>query len=605
MQELTSADVMPGVLIKKSLEKTGGTTKEQSAREAGKNIVDKANNDEVRKAIEATQRKKPIEQKNIDRKLDEIGTNRDPDGKKNRTTEERDRFEKADRAAKLAKKLTEQGYDKLDPGEKSKLISIVRDKIKASPLHAAGFDSLGAGSVEQTAEIEGRLRNPKFAADLSENVNTLLGSESIKVKEEEILERKDDVDVKGKVWEREETAHKDADTKVIQLEAEIKAFEKNASGDPIGDKAKRLKDLSDNLPTMQVELKGSNSALNIANTRLEKLNKTKAGYAGRNVRQEEIDTLDAAIAEAGAEAISAQGKVNELENKIKELDTLKTQEASLKEEKLKAESERSDKYLSLQKAKTEFSKSQRRYEDQKRERVYQEEDFANSLDDVFSRTADKFVADELQEAEKAVSLELKEFNKNAVNPDEAAVANGLRQIFETSEYYKTGFRGKGPQRERIVTNKVEANSRFMDAMKNGNTDNTLRDALTRAGYGTDQIDTLFADKSHGSFYQKMSDEVGLQIIKRKTLAGGFSKDDSKSMENSQWGESMVRLAVSKNKEGTSAVEAKIGEKAADLSKFVPKLWDEAKKKPWLLALLFGATALPFLAVKQASTSTTP
>src|SRR3989344_331025 len=133
--EPTAGDVMPKAILRESLTATGGTPREQAAREAGKRIVDKVKEGEWREALEAGDRKKPIEQKTIDRKLDEIGVERDAAGKKFRASgsEEEKRFNRAKSAADLAKKAVDQGYDKLDSAtEQPKLRAVIEDKIKAN-----------------------------------------------------------------------------------------------------------------------------------------------------------------------------------------------------------------------------------------------------------------------------------------------------------------------------------------------------------------------------------------------------------------------------------------------------------------------------------------
>ena len=601
--EPTAGDVMPKAILRESLTATGGTPREQAAREAGKRIVDKVKEGEWREALEAGDRKKPIEQKTIDRKLDEIGVERDAAGKKFRASgsEEEKRFNRAKSAADLAKKAVDQGYDKLDSAtEQPKLRAAIEDKIKANPLLASEFNSLNP--TQQRNEIERRLRDPKFLADLSEEANTHLNPERKLLDEQQIIEKQEEVKVK----EFNKTEAEDAVTgltdQIKALDAELKEFERSPSGSPVGKLAIEAESLRSTLSVTIAERDAHKTTLDDANTDLQDLineRQLTLRYGASSGRRDAA-SIEKDILSKRDEVKQARREVDAREAKIRRITELDTQEANLKEKKLQAETSKKAKDLDLKKADLELGKSQRILDDLKRVRVYQEEDLASNMENVFLKTADKYIRDEIEPMKARVDSELAEAKKKTSNADELVVLKACEKRWEKLE-------GSGTKIKRMVSKEKTAKD-FQDLLGRGSPDNIIREMLktqintrTKVAYTDPDINVLLADKADDGFYKKMAPEVISQVIRRKILAGGLTKADVFNIQNSTWGEGMIMKALEKNKANAAELEALTGEKMVNPG-FMPKVWEQTKKRPWLLLTLLGIVALPILAAKEGTSS---
>ena len=249
-----------------------------------------------------------------------------------------------------------------------------------------------------------------------------------------------------------------------------------------------------------------------------------------------------------------------------------------------------------------MSKAKRALDDLKRVRKYEEEDLASNLENVFSKTADKYIRDEIQPIEGKVTAELDETKKKTSDANEQAMYVAFGNRWETEK------KGRGNKTYKL-TSKDNVNKDFIMLRDNG-PEALMKELLqsrmipgaTPAAapvrqYTDAQIDTMLADKSEGSFYKKMESEVAIQLLQRKILAGGIRRADVFAIQNAPWGEGVVRKALDKYKANAAELERLIGEKAINPG-FMSKLWQETKKRPWLLLLLVGMVALPVLAAKE-------
>lgn len=580
--EPTSADVIPKVILRESLKATGGTSKEQAARAIGQKLLDKSTPEEWRQAQESIKRKKPIEQKSIDRKLDEIGIERDNAGKKVLTKEEEERFDRADKAARLAKKVIEQGYDKtkFTPEEQAILSDAIRDKIRANPFLLTEFRSLTTD--QKTAEIERRLKDPKFLADLSENVNGLLSPDKKLLDEQQIIDREIDVKEKEDKKTEEQAAIGEFTTKSANIDTALKEFD--SSSVPPGIKSVELKTLLSASATVQAELMMWKDTLEEARAELSEANNDRQTLL--STRQDRTGT-EAKIQTKKDEIKRAQKEVDSRQNKLDRIKQLQTEEASLKDKKIEAEKNIRTKDIDLKKADWELGKAQRRLDGLKREREYEEEDLASNLKNVFSETADKYIGDEIQAIESKVNAELEETKKKESDTNKKAM------------YDEMGKRWEGK------INKKKAEEDFADLKVNGpeplmkrllqrvEVEDPIRHIKVRA-YTDDQINALLLDKSDESYYKKMEPEVVMQLLSRKILSGGINTDDVNTILYAKWGgEGMIKKAMEKNKAASEEVEKIVGEKSANPG-FMKKLWESGRKRPWIFVALFGLIGVPLL-----------
>ncbi len=615
--EPTAADVMPKVIIQESLKATGGTAKEQAARAVGQKLVDKSTPEEWRRAQEAMNRKKPVEQRNTDRKLDEIGVERDAGtGKKKLSTDEQLKYDKAKKAVDLAKKVVDFGFDKtkLNATEQATLTKAIENRLMSDPLLSQEFNSLTA--TQKTTEIERRLQDPKFMADLSEELGIYLDPE------------KKLLDVEGSRLDKERAEDDLADAKAerasidrrIALTAgKLKAFESIIPPGGVtsikGEKLLKIELTEVNIQKAQAELAKVTQSLVLQEVKtkelreeLDRLQKQRTSgilvpSGPRNERAVQDDLTIAQTQERVVKEEVAKAE-QELSNFEKSRNDLREEQDVLIEQQRVNDMEIRKLDRKVQEADREYQRRLWKFTDEVKVRTGQEEDLASNLNNVFSRTADKYIRDEIQEVEGKVNAELEEMKKKTTDVNEQAMIEALQRRWEGRE------RGFGKNKYRAIDkDKVQADfitlrdigpeslmeemlSKKLEARENPATgvNYTHTDAVTEAK-------RLLADKSDTGLYKKMEPEVALQLLRRKLMTGGVRREDVFNIENAPWGEGVAVKAMGKNTELKKHMEQLVGESAINPG-FSRKLWEETKKRPWLLALLVGLVALPVMAAKE-------
>ena len=119
---------------------------------------------------------------------------------------------------------------------------------------------------------------------------------------------------------------------------------------------------------------------------------------------------------------------------------------------------------------------------------------------------------------------------------------------------------------------------------------------TGALYTPAEIDALIQNKD---FVNRMQPEMIKQLIGRKILTGGVSREDIHIITNVQWGKDMISGAMEKNEEFKKNVESVIGAGAISRAGFFERFAQEARKNPWwLLLLIFGAGVLGLKAAQM-------
>lgn len=586
--------VAPKVVLKEAPSAATTTATEQMVRKMGEEIA-KGN---YKEAIEAAKNNKPIDAGKISRKADEIGTERDPStGLKTRATgtEEEKRFKDFKESAELNKKLIEQGYDRLLPAEQDQLRSVIQGEIISNPALLSEFSSLSA--TEQENRIRLIIKDPKYISSLREAMGRALEKE-VTIKDQEILDREDEVADRASKKLEAETAKTDLDRQIAEINTALKEFDRSPTSP--GLKATELTTLLKGIAATQTELLTWKTTLRDAEAELADLQSDKQimlrTKTDITVKENEIVAKKTEIRNARAEVDSRQGKLD----RVKEL---QAEEAALKEKKTGLEKSRGSKDRELKAADLELSKSNRRLDDLKRVRADQEDDLVNGMRNASSEAANKYFIKQLEVAEIAYNKVSGEEGKKYTSADERAVQAAKRKRWERVE-------NPGTRKEKILICKDKVNADFLSLIKDGGSDNILREMLrdqvnerTKVNYTDADIDTLFADKLEGSFYNKMSQDIILQTVRRKILAGGITPADVFNIQASKWGEGMVKKSLEANKAAAAEMEMLTGEKMINNSGFMPRLWEQTKKRPWLLATLLGIVAFPILAAKKGTAQT--
>jgi hypothetical protein len=576
-----------GSVVKAVLKETPPAAGRTPEQEAVKRINDELAKGKAHEAIEAAKKNKPIDAGKISKKAEEIGIGEKIDpatGKKDRSgsAAEQQRFQDFKDSAALNKEFLEKGYDGItDPAKKQSLRDSVQNAIISNPALCSEFSTLSL--AEQRIRLEAILKDPKCASSLREVMNGVLDKE-IGIKDREILDLKDAV-VSKETRKIEATNEKKVFTdQITNFKTALKEF--NRSATPPGLKAAELDGLLKGASTVQSELLNWKYNFQSLEGELAQLQDEKKLMLRGN---RDVTDKENEIIAKKAELKTAKTEVDTRQMKIDRIKELQTEEANLKENQTQAEINERSKDAELKSAETDLSKANRLYQDRIRVRADQEDELVGGMKNALSEAANNYFVKELDTAEKAYNtISGEDDKKNAVG-DEKAVYSAERKRWERVE-------NAGTKKEKILICKDKVNADFLALIKDGGSENTLRAMLVGEGYAPDKIDKLFADQSDGSFYKKMTQEVTSQIVRRKILAGGITRADVFNIQNSNWGDGMIKSALEKNKAAAAEMQALLGEGVMD-SGFMSKLWNETKKKPWLIATILGIIALPILASK--------
>lgn len=107
-----------------------------------------------------------------------------------------------------------------------------------------------------------------------------------------------------------------------------------------------------------------------------------------------------------------------------------------------------------------------------------------------------------------------------------------------------------------------------------NPEQLIRELLIN-GVPEAEINTILIDKSKKSFYKKMMPEIASEIISRKILTGGLTKEDVSIIEKTQWLKEVFEKSIEES-EKTSEILVKLGESIGREEK--PRLGDDLSLK---------------------------
>jgi len=594
MNPNTESSIVKSVL-KETPPLTGGTPEQQAV----KRINDEMAKGKAHEAIEAAKKNRPIDAGKINKKSEEIGVGEKIDpttGKKDRSGNpaEETRFQDFKNSADLNKEFLEKGYDGItDAAKKKSLRDSVQNAIISNPALALEFSSLN--STDQQARLEAILKDPKYSSNLREVMSGILDRE-IGVKDREVLDLKDAVKDKDSKRTAAENEKIDLERQINELSTALKEFDRSPTS--TGLKASELDGLLKGASAIQTELMNFKYNLQSLEGELTQLQAEK-----QIMLRSKMDVIakENEITAKKAELKTAKTEVDSRQSKLDRIKELQTEEATLKEKRTQAEISRRSKDTDLKAAGLDLSKAERLYQDRVRVRADQEEELVNGMKNATSEAASNYFIKELDLAEKTYNKLSGEDDKKNAGADEKAVYSAERKRWERVE-------NAGSKKEKILICKDQVNADFLALIRDGGSEKILRhmledqikeNTLPPRKYTDDEINALFKDQAEGSFYKKMTQEVASQIVRRKILAGGITRADVFNIQNSNWGEGMIKSALEKNKVAAAEMQALLGE-GVMATGFMSKLWSETKKKPWLIATILGIAALPILAAKGGS-----
>lgn len=476
----------------------------------------------------------------------------------------------------------------------------------------AEFDSLSRG--QQISEIEKRLRDPKFIAKLSEIVNerldrgtTLLDTEETKIAEESAKED----------WEDAKTERESVNRKMDITANKLKEFElTKIRGKPSieGPKLVAMRDAEAKIKTAQTDLANARPSLGVLEVKsralkdeLSRLQKQQQSGLAMPPGIRNMATVQGELTATETQEKTAREEIAKLEQELKAQEALRD---NLQEERDALIDQQRLNDMEVRRLERKVSATEREHQrklykltDATNVRMGQEGDMVEGMERAFGEALDGYFEQDWTAMKLKVDAELEETKKNTANADEKAIYNAEAKRWERK---KTTWTGK----EKMVISKEKAEADFLELLTAGNPDKIIKEMLktqvnTRTGgaYTDVDIDILIADKADGSFYKKMAPEIMTEVIRRKILAGGLTEADVFNIQKSQWGEGIIQRALDKNKQVTAEMEKLLGEKAIDKGKFMTRLWEQTKKHPWSLALLFGLVALPLMAAKEGTAPT--
>lgn len=595
MPNPTIQEVAPQTIVKEAIPATPGAG---SPAEMAKKIREDLEQGGWKQAMEFI-RRPAVKEGEMKQKIEQIGVERDAaTGKKARGPEEEKRYDRAKKGEEQAKKLLEVGYDKLTYTDKK----VLRDKVLAQAMRDAGvkaqLDALPT-DADRNAFAERYLKDPKYLGEVQRllgeaaEVEIGISSESIEgakqKTEEKLLEKTDkqaDID--------------DVNRRLTQVESQLKDFERPSGGAP-GVKAVEIDKLRADIPRLQADIPIKQKNLRDAQEKVDEFQEEFRASQMQNWTGRASTDVFTELGDARKNLRTAQDELTVTQGEIQKLNDLETQETGLENRKREILSEKREKDLEMGKIDLDFNRRKAELEDLKTLRASQEEDLASSFENITTNAIANILEQQYKDITDEFGKEIERRKEEATSSDEKAMWDALKDRWLGAERRRR-FLGLGEGTPYRPIDKQKVNGDFSTLLDKGPEEifkkmlDGRTNPTTGALYTPAEIDTLIQNKD---FVDKMQPEMIKQLIGRKILTGGVSREDIHIITNVQWGKDMISGAMEKNEEFKKNVEAVIGAGAISRAGFFERFAQEARKNPWwLLLLIFGVGALGLKAAQM-------
>lgn len=516
----------PEAVARSVLEKAPGpgAAVRSAEQKRGDAIREKAKKDGARSALESLRQKPKIDKADTDRIIDEnIGVKRKANGEKNRTAQEKARFDSAKKWKGFNEALLDGGYDSLtDPGNKNLARGQVEKALRAWPAGDALLTSMNA--TDRQAAIERILRDPKFTEKLrSVYDGTFSGENVLADTVTEAANRALEAETKKTKVDGEIAKNK---LDLSQVNTALDRYKVDpTTGAPIGADITRIKNIEARMPTLTAE----------QNTKAVELQLLQEEYNAMKLGVRTGAVTPAELAAKGTEVVAKQREILTIEAEIHEKEGLETKKNNLDSQKQTIETKLQELDVERASAVSELSAARADRASQELSRASQEGQFTENMKGMVSEAAMQVMEDEVTAAEAAEREIIETEIKNTQDPAEKAILQGLLERWEKDK--EVGIWSKSRIK---VYDKERINADFSEVMETGSTRNTMWRMMRDAGMSDDEIRAKISDPE---FVDKMQPQVAERLLTYKIQTGKLNEDEVRRIFNSEWGEGMIEKAI--------------------------------------------------------------
>lgn len=587
------AETVGKIIVPESVPQNNQSPTDKAAVEL-KEILDKEGADLSLKS--AANRR--VDKNSSSRSIDEnIGNKRDEEGKmiRDNRSPEKTRHDDAKTVEARVTQYLDGGYDSLSDAQKLIVKGDVEKAVLTIPALREQYNHLGAN--ERTAYLEKIARDPSCSQFVAETMNGIV--DSAKIKQETISQltlQLEGLNNELQIVQDQLSKGKYAiEKRINKLKKDIQDLESGTSDDKLSKRNSKIVELKgekSNIDTTLESLRETRDdtkvfldTLKEARIQLKKFRGTdKVEIGGREYNLKQIETeikaQTALYNERNLEYTQSFTRKEEItlllsqleigggvEGLKEELDKNLEEEAKLKTKKADLENKIKAKKQELGTAKTN--------------RTYDEEQFVNSLKNVFTEAAGKYFEAEVSKAETKVKTYLEQKSTDLKEEAESALAKGLLLRYYFDKTNKVNLKNIRDDKDKIVTIGPEE---------------ILKQGLKDGGYTEAQINELIKDKTKWNSLMTKTAEVSLKYYWLKGglfgREGKMQLDEQMKIVNSPWGNEVLKNSVEAARKD---VEAVLKQKLPDRSRIGE--WLRKLDGKWLLAIIAILVGLGYFALK--------
>lgn len=565
---------------------TPTTPTEQRARR----IIEQATEAKWPNAIEDAIGASNIDSRKVEEVKGKFGITRDPaTGEKAPTPEEQGRRDAFENRTDFIERALEN-YDTLTDPEKGEIINTILGRAERIGFLADRISGMTTGQKE--AYVRRYLKDPVYRAKLKEVVGETLGSTL--QSEEDIVRAQDEVEDKKLEDSGLGTDISDIDTRLTTNATKLKDFEPAAG---TGSKAARLEDLTRREGALQIDLSRLTQERNLLDAKARELQSELEVTISRGVTngRRDIDTIGAQLDEVRDQLVGKNDEVSSVQRELAEKESLEQERQRLQDEKQDLEAQKKTKEGQRKTAKLELQRRERRLNELKSLRTKQEQDMVDGLGgSAFEEAFNRTIKEEVEQINKLYDDEDKRMAQETDDQDKKAIYDTLQNRWlarpQTRRRGLPGFRREERYRP---PNRPQINI-DMDILFNQGPEGFTRRVLlasvnprTGTNYTIDEANAVIARED---FIKTVQPDAVQQLLARRMVTGGLSREEIYTITNSTWGSDMITKAAEKNQAFREAVRATMGERAFAAPGFGGRWGRELGRNPWLLLALLGIPA---------------